>query len=81
MVPAEGGQGRGGEYVSGGGILLEVAEMASDDQPYGTFPCNRRRPDQFPSTDTLIHLTELILTLNNFSFNSSHFLQTKGVAM
>eukprot|EP00061_Rhincodon_typus_P002374 g17368.t1 len=39
------------------------------------------RPDQSPSTDTLIHLTELVLTLNNFSFNSSHFLQTEGVAM
>eukprot|EP00061_Rhincodon_typus_P006196 g26569.t1 len=32
-------------------------------------------------TDTLICLTELVLTLNNFSFNSSHFLQTKGVSM
>eukprot|EP00061_Rhincodon_typus_P003771 g20928.t1 len=31
MVPAEDGQGRGEEYVSGGGILLEVAEIASDD--------------------------------------------------
>eukprot|EP00061_Rhincodon_typus_P001628 g15325.t1 len=40
-----------------------------------------RRPDQFSSTDTLICLTELVLTLNNFSFNSSHFLQTKGMAM
>ncbi|XP_048461245.1 uncharacterized protein LOC125484857 [Rhincodon typus] len=40
-----------------------------------------RRPDQSPSTDTLIRLAELVLTLNNFSFNSSHFLQTKGVAM
>eukprot|EP00061_Rhincodon_typus_P002312 g17169.t1 len=39
------------------------------------------KPDQSPSTDTLIRLTELILTLNNFSFNSSHFLQTKRVAM
>eukprot|EP00061_Rhincodon_typus_P015855 g43769.t1 len=39
-----------------------------------------RRPDQFLSTDTLIRLVELVLTLNNF-FNSSHFLQTKGVAM
>eukprot|EP00061_Rhincodon_typus_P011402 g36375.t1 len=29
----------------------------------------------------LICLTELFLTLNNFSFNSSHFLQTKRVAM
>eukprot|EP00061_Rhincodon_typus_P002291 g17092.t1 len=31
MVPAEGGQGRGREYVPGGGISLEVVEMASDD--------------------------------------------------
>eukprot|EP00061_Rhincodon_typus_P004884 g23661.t1 len=39
------------------------------------------RLNQPPSTDTLIHLTELVLTLNNFSFNFSHFLQMKGVAM
>eukprot|EP00061_Rhincodon_typus_P005146 g24316.t1 len=39
-------------------------------------------PNQSPSTDILIGLTELVLTLNNFSsFNSSNFLQTKGVAM
>eukprot|EP00061_Rhincodon_typus_P012607 g38452.t1 len=31
MVPAEGRQRRGGEYVSDGGILLEVAGMASGD--------------------------------------------------
>eukprot|EP00061_Rhincodon_typus_P000689 g12458.t1 len=31
MVSVECGQGRGGEYVSGGGISLDVAEMASDD--------------------------------------------------
>eukprot|EP00061_Rhincodon_typus_P005331 g24706.t1 len=30
MVPAENGQGRGEEYVTGDGISLEVAEMASD---------------------------------------------------
>eukprot|EP00061_Rhincodon_typus_P000455 g11778.t1 len=40
-----------------------------------------RRPDQSLSTDTLIHLAELVLTLNNFPSNSSHFLQTKVVAM
>eukprot|EP00061_Rhincodon_typus_P008529 g31222.t1 len=40
-----------------------------------------RRPDQSPSTDTLIRRTKLVLTLNNFSFNSSHFLKTKAVAM
>eukprot|EP00061_Rhincodon_typus_P002984 g18994.t1 len=40
-----------------------------------------RRPNHSPSTDTLIHLAELVLIFNNFSFNSSHFLQTKGVAM
>eukprot|EP00061_Rhincodon_typus_P016959 g45440.t1 len=36
------------------------------------------RPNQTPSTDTLIRLAELVFTLNNFSFDSSHFLQTKG---
>eukprot|EP00061_Rhincodon_typus_P005304 g24641.t1 len=40
-----------------------------------------RRPNQSPSTDTLICPTELILTLNNFSFSSFHFLQTKEEAM
>eukprot|EP00061_Rhincodon_typus_P001401 g14701.t1 len=40
-----------------------------------------RRPKQSPSTDILICLTKLVLILNNFSFNSSYFLQTKGVAM
>eukprot|EP00061_Rhincodon_typus_P003456 g20125.t1 len=30
-VPVESGQGRGGEYVSRGGISLEVVEMATDD--------------------------------------------------
>eukprot|EP00061_Rhincodon_typus_P003649 g20613.t1 len=30
-VPVEGVQGKGGEYVSGGDISLEVAEMVSDD--------------------------------------------------
>eukprot|EP00061_Rhincodon_typus_P002967 g18951.t1 len=38
-------------------------------------------PNQSPSTDTLIRLTKVILTPNNFSFNSFHFLHTKGVAM
>eukprot|EP00061_Rhincodon_typus_P002386 g17415.t1 len=36
-------------------------------------------PNQSPSTDTLIGLTELVLILNNV--NTFHFLQTKGVAM
>eukprot|EP00061_Rhincodon_typus_P001456 g14839.t1 len=39
-----------------------------------------RRPDQFPYTDTLIRSAEHVLTLN-FSFNFSHFLQIKRVAM
>eukprot|EP00061_Rhincodon_typus_P005394 g24844.t1 len=34
-------------------------------------------PNQSASTNTRICLTELVFTLNNFSFNSSHFLQTK----
>eukprot|EP00061_Rhincodon_typus_P008216 g30633.t1 len=40
-----------------------------------------RRPNQSPSTDALICLTELVLPLNNFSSNSSHPLQTRGVVM
>eukprot|EP00061_Rhincodon_typus_P002193 g16845.t1 len=39
------------------------------------------RSNQCPSNNTLIRLTELILSLNNFSSNSSHFLQTKRVAV
>eukprot|EP00061_Rhincodon_typus_P002120 g16666.t1 len=39
------------------------------------------RPNQSPYTDTLICLTGFVLTFNSFSFNSSHFLQTKGVTM
>eukprot|EP00061_Rhincodon_typus_P002913 g18809.t1 len=39
------------------------------------------RLNQSPSTDAFIRLTKLVLTLNYFSFNSSHFLQTKGTAM
>eukprot|EP00061_Rhincodon_typus_P003986 g21483.t1 len=39
------------------------------------------RPNQSTSTNTLIRLIKLVLTLNNFSFNSSHFLRTKGVAI
>ncbi|XP_062914076.1 uncharacterized protein LOC134351618 [Mobula hypostoma] len=39
------------------------------------------RPNQLPSTTTLLRLAELVRTLNNFSLGSSHFLQTKGVAM
>eukprot|EP00061_Rhincodon_typus_P003126 g19355.t1 len=39
------------------------------------------RPNQSLSTDTVIRLTKLILSLNNYSFNSTHFLQTEGTAM
>eukprot|EP00061_Rhincodon_typus_P012265 g37892.t1 len=34
-----------------------------------------------PPTTILHPLAKLVLTLNNFSFNSSHFLQVRGVAM
>ena len=34
-----------------------------------------------PSTTTLIRLAELVLTLNNFSFDSEHYQQISGVAM
>ena len=34
-----------------------------------------------PSTTTLIRLAELVLTLNNFSFDGQHYQQISGVAM
>eukprot|EP00061_Rhincodon_typus_P012370 g38063.t1 len=34
-----------------------------------------------PLTTSLLCLVKLILTLNNLSFNSSHFIQVRGVAM
>eukprot|EP00061_Rhincodon_typus_P018110 g47138.t1 len=40
-----------------------------------------QRPEPSPRTTALLRLAKLILTLNNFSFNSSHFLQVRGVAM
>eukprot|EP00061_Rhincodon_typus_P012186 g37763.t1 len=40
----------------------------------------KKRPEPFPSTTTLFRLAKFILTLNNFSFNSSHFHQVGGVA-
>ena len=33
------------------------------------------------STETLCDLISMILTINNFSFNSKHYLQTRGTAM
>eukprot|EP00061_Rhincodon_typus_P005334 g24713.t1 len=156
-VPEEGGQGRGGEYATAGGISLEVAEMVDDDlldmdaggmvgkdkgnpipvaggkrggeggsagngldpvegpidngagessiefqnfqfagYSYLLFTmdvqslfmsichqdCLRalclfpeQRPEPSPSTTNLLRLAELVLTVNNFSLNSSHFLQ------
>eukprot|EP00061_Rhincodon_typus_P005995 g26162.t1 len=111
MVPAEGGQGRGGEYVSGGGVSLEVAEMVSDvlldvdaggtnfqfvgssrilftmdvESLYTSTPHQydlralrfflEQRPELWLLITTLLYLAKLVLTLNNFSFNSSQFLQ------
>eukprot|EP00061_Rhincodon_typus_P015634 g43414.t1 len=40
-----------------------------------------KRPELSPPTTTLLCLAELILTQNNFSFNSSHFLQVSWVAV
>lgn len=34
-----------------------------------------------PATTTVLRLTELVLTLNHFVFNSQSYLQVKGVAM
>ena len=40
-----------------------------------------KRPTQEPSTTTLIRMAELVLTLNNFSFDGEHYQQISGVAM
>ncbi len=34
-----------------------------------------------PSTSVLVRLAELVLTLNNFSFDGEHYQQISGVAM
>ena len=40
-----------------------------------------KRPTQEPSTTTLIRMAELVLTLNNFSFDGDHYQQISGVTM
>ena len=40
-----------------------------------------KHPFQEPSTSVLVWLAELVLTLNNFSFDGEHYQQTSGVAM
>ena len=40
-----------------------------------------QRTNQEPSTTTLVRLAELVLTLNNFSFDGEHYQQISGVAM
>eukprot|EP00061_Rhincodon_typus_P011250 g36134.t1 len=40
-----------------------------------------QRPEPPPPTTTLLYLDELAYIFNNFSFNSCHFLQVRGVAM
>ena len=40
-----------------------------------------KRTIKEPSTDTLLRLAELVLTLNCFSFNGEFFKQINGVAM
>ena len=40
-----------------------------------------KRPTQEPSTSVLVRLAELVLTLNNFSFDGEHYQQISGVAM
>ena len=40
-----------------------------------------KRPVQEPSTSVLVRLAELVLTLNNFSFDGEHYQQISGVVM
>ena len=39
------------------------------------------RSNPCPPTKQLVRLLELVLTLNNFQFNGTHYLQTQGTAM
>jgi hypothetical protein len=40
-----------------------------------------QRSEQHPPTSTILRLTELVLTLNNFTFNGNHYIQRRGVSM
>ena len=40
-----------------------------------------QRTAKVPSTHALVHLAELVLTLNAFSFDDQHYRQIGGVAM
>ena len=40
-----------------------------------------QRPIKKPSSETLLRLAELVLTLNCFSFGDNYYKQIKGVAM
>ena len=40
-----------------------------------------KRSNKEPSTSVLVRLPELVLTLNNFSFDGEHYQQISGVAM
>ena len=40
-----------------------------------------KRPVQEPSTSALVRLTELVLNLNNFSFDDEHYQQISSVVM
>eukprot|EP00061_Rhincodon_typus_P007632 g29516.t1 len=64
---------------------FQFATPATSSLPFTSIPCQDGfRAVHFeltPSTTTLFRLAELILTLNNLSSNSTHFLQVRGVAM
>ena len=42
---------------------------------------NLRPPNTKPDTPFLVGLSQLVLTMNNFSFMDRHYLQTRGTAM
>ena len=41
----------------------------------------RPDPNVRPSNESIIHLLELVLTMNNFDFHGDHYIQVGGVAM
>ena len=42
---------------------------------------NSKRQNGLPRNDNLIKMLELVLKLNNFTFNSEHYLQINGTAI
>eukprot|EP00061_Rhincodon_typus_P007726 g29712.t1 len=67
------------DLITSRDLLSTASNLADGLRAFGFFL--DQRPEQFPSNTALLHLAELVLSLNNFSFNSFHFCQVEGVVM